>query len=175
MVGSDVNLLPESVLEELRKKHVNREKLYFLISIAVSLAGATLICLGIIFFLSLSVKGSQQLLDDQTAKLDQLNDLWNSLLQMQVSADTVLPLAEYDVHLVEVWGVVSANLRSLELIQIQREDEDTFSIQAKGASPEESTQFLLDVGDKLSEGVVSLENIRQVEDEVFFTFFIIYN
>lgn len=174
MVGNDVNLLPENVIERLYKQKLGKEKLYFLISIALTLVVFTALGLFLVFVFKNATTASENLISDQKERLEQLNDLWNQTIVLNKAVRDIPVVYTSDLWLQETWDAVTSNLIGLQLLEFVREDAATFKVQAQGNTPEASTQFLLNVSKQLPTAKVKLDSIRHLEDSVLFNFLIVY-
>ena len=61
-------------------------------------------------------------------------------------------------------------MKDLDLVSFVCLDDSRYVITALGSSPEESTQFLLDVGNSLDNATISLQSIQQDTEILNFNF-----
>mgnify|MGYP007059521409 CR=1 FL=1 len=84
-------------------------------------------------------------------------------------------MRDNDLQLHQAWRHVTANLRDLDLVSFAGAGKGAYKITAVGTSPEESTQFLIDVGNSITNATITLDSINQDSESVNFVFLLKFN
>lgn len=170
MALQDINLLPEQAIEALQHDKLRKQKLYYLIAIVVSLLVVTMLSVFVYHAYVQTVEAEQELLAEQEARLENLNPLWNEIIQLNTGVQMIPPARAQITQLRKTLEVVTTGLEGLTLLQFNYPGEGIYELDIQALNKEESKRYVQYLQESLPTArVAQVESIRELNEIIYFT------
>lgn len=169
MESTEINLLPEQALEALQHDKLHKQKMYYLLAVGITLVILTLLGIVVYTMFVKTIEGREELLQDQSNRLEDLNPLWNDIIRLNQNKLLFPGVVENTEQIRTVFEAVLEGLNTLTLVEFINSEPASYSIELISPSKEESKRFDEYLRNEFPNAETQkIETIMESDDEVFF-------